>query len=81
MVVDLLAAALRQDALWKADAADEPTFGSVSRFIVATTSSAVSGFPSCHFTPWRSLKVQVDAVLPCFQETASFGESEVWRCA
>ena len=28
------------------------------RSIVATTSLAVNGVPSCHVTPWRRLKVQ-----------------------
>src|SRR5689334_11033315 len=32
---------------------------STSRSIVATTSSAVKGVPSCHVTPWRRLKVQM----------------------
>jgi hypothetical protein len=31
----------------------------VSRFQVHCTSLAVNGLPSCHLTPWRSLKVSL----------------------
>jgi hypothetical protein len=47
--------------------------GSVSRSNVATTSSTVNGVPSCHWTPWRMVKSQVDASAPGAHFVASRG--------
>jgi hypothetical protein len=58
-----------------AESADDPTFGSLSIFIVATTSSTVSGLPSCHFTPWRIVNSHSLALPVCFQAVARRG----WR--
>src|SRR3954451_22306307 len=61
----------------KADSAEEPPFGSLSSFIVATTSSAVSGRPSCHLTPWRILNSHSFALPTWRQDVARRGCSDV----
>ena len=51
-----------------------PEFPAVTRrSIVATTSSAVNGVPSCQVTPWRSLKVQTLFVLSGVHDRARPG--------
>src|SRR6202035_1813183 len=50
----------------------------VNRSQVHLTSAAVNGLPSCHLTPWRSLKVRrLPSSLPA-QLSARSGRS-VWR--
>ena len=43
------------------------------RSIVATTSAEVNGVPSCHFTPWRKLKVHTLPSALGFHVSASIG--------
>ncbi len=45
----------------------------ISMSKVHLTSAEVNGLPSCHFTPWRSLKVSVLLSLTQAQLSASSG--------
>src|SRR2546428_7576835 len=59
----------------KADPAFPPNLGSHCALSEATTSAAVKGVPSLNMTPWRILKVHIDASALGVQLSARTGSS------